>query len=50
MKVVRHDNKFMEAVLLFFSVIEKDFHKDVSNFLDLKKALLVENIGGDKVS
>ena len=50
MKVVRHDNKFMQVVLPFFSVVEKDFNKEISNFLRLKEALLLENICGDKVS
>jgi hypothetical protein len=40
----------MQVVLPLFSVAEKDFNKEISNFLHLKKALLLQNIGGDKVS
>ena len=49
-KMVRHDNKFMQQILFLRSVLQHHFNKEPGNLLHLEEALFLKDIGSDKIA
>ena len=48
-KMVRHDNKFMQQILFLRSVLQHHFNKEPGNLLHMEEALFLKDIGSDKI-
>ena len=50
MKVIWHDNKFMEEIFLLCSVGQHDIDEEPGDFIGLEKAHFHQHVSGDEVS